>query len=405
MQWLVAALVGTAFALGGMARSPHALHPVGPQAPGGRVTASAGPRSPGPSSTAPSSSAPRSPGPPAGVVEPAPPSSPGGPRSGSAARHGRPTVAVSLLEVPGTGKAPGGDAEPGPSASSPAGSGIAVSPVSTGIHLVGDRETLWSVADQRLGSPRRWREIAALNYDRPQPDGGRLTTDHWIRPGWQLLLPPSAIERSGPVPGSGPDPWGAGGATETATRPPRAATPATTTATTDRGSAQGAAPGGRGVPSRPRTPVVPVIPVGAGIVGVGVSDLVDRLRRVQQRHREPGARIRLPDPVLRQFEQRLRLGDGADVLRSVEEAVSRYFGHGDSPVPGGVVLGVKVSEVDVELVVDGGDTSAEPPRGFRRVPGTSSLAIDRSSLGTWQGSVAPRGPRQAGSGRSPCRRS
>jgi len=136
-----------------------------------------------------------------------------------------------------------------------------------------------------------------------------------------------------------------------------------------------------------------VIPVGAGIVGVGVSDLVDRLRRVQQRHREPGARIRLPDPVLRQFEQRLRSGDGADVLRSVEEAVLRYFGHGDGPFPSGVVLGVKVSEADVELVIDGAVPSGEPPGGFRRVPGTSSLAIDRSSLGTWKGAVAPRVPR------------
>jgi len=411
VQWMVAALVGTAFALGGLARSPHDLHPVGPQAPGGRVAASAAPRSAAPRSAVPRSAGPwspvprppgprspvpRSPVPPAGDVVPAPPSGPGGPRSGSITWHGQSAVTVSDPEVPGAGTEPGGDAEPVPSASSPAGSGIAVAPVSTGIHLVGDRETLWSVADHRLGSPRRWREIAALNYDRPQPDGGRLTTDHWIRPGWQLLLPPSAIDRSGPVPGSEPDPWSGGREGKTVpppTPPPRAATPSTTTTTTDQGSERGAVPGGRGFPSRPRTPGVPVIPVGAGIVGVGVSDLVDRLRRVQQRHREPGARIRLPDPILRQFEQRLRLGDGADVLRSVEEAVSRYFGHGDSPVPSGVVLGVKVSGADVELVIDGGDTSAEPPRGFRRVPGTSSLAIDRSSLGTWPGSVAPRVPR------------
>ena len=394
VQWMIAALVGTAFALGGLARSHHDLHPVGPQAAGGRVAASAGPWSAGPSA------GPRSAGPSAGVVEPAPPGSPGGPRSGSDIRQSQPTVAASDPQVPGTGTGPHGHAEQVPSAPPPAGSGIGVVPGSSGIHLVGDRETLWSVADHRLGSPRRWREIAALNYDRPQPDGGRLTTDHWIRPGWRLLLPPSTTDPSGPGPGSGTDPWSGGRAAGTPPPPPpplppppatRAATPAATA--TDRGSDRGAAPAGRDLPSR--TPVAPVLPVGAGIVGAGVSDLVDRLRRVQQRHREPGARIRLPDPVLRHFEQRLRLGDGADVLRSVEQAVSRYFGNVDSPVPSGVVLGVKVSEAEVELVIDGGGTSAEPPRGFRRVPGTSSLAIDRDALATWQGTLAPRVPRPA----------
>ena len=141
-----------------------------------------------------------------------------------------------------------------------------------------------------------------------------------------------------------------------------------------------ASPGVLELPTGPRAPGVPVIPVGAGIVGVGVSELVDRLRRVQQRHREPGMRIRLPDPVLRQFEQRLRVGDGAEVLDSVEEAVLRYVGNGDGPAPAGVILGVKVSGSDVELVIDGGDTTTDPPPGFRRVSGTSSVAVSRSSL-------------------------
>ena len=43
-------------------------------------------------------------------------------------------------------------------------------------HLVMPRETLWSIAEDRLGSPFRWKEIAELNYDVPQADGGALTT-------------------------------------------------------------------------------------------------------------------------------------------------------------------------------------------------------------------------------------
>lgn len=53
-------------------------------------------------------------------------------------------------------------------------------------------DTLWDIADRHLGDPERWREIARLNYDRPQPDGRSLTNSHWIYPGWRLLLPADA---------------------------------------------------------------------------------------------------------------------------------------------------------------------------------------------------------------------
>jgi DNA-binding SARP family transcriptional activator len=51
-------------------------------------------------------------------------------------------------------------------------------------------DTLWSIAETHLGNPERWREIARLNYDHPQPDGRTLTNSHWIYPGWHLRLPP-----------------------------------------------------------------------------------------------------------------------------------------------------------------------------------------------------------------------
>ncbi len=390
VQWVVAGLVGTAFALGGMARSSHDLHPVGSRAAGGHVAVSAGP--------------------------------------GSIERPSRPVVSGSPGERPWMGASPapadpeaiaaGGApqipdthvadcADPGSSVT-PGASGAALAPgaVIADVHVVSGRETLWSVADSRLGSARRWREIAELNYDRLQSDGERLTGDHWIRPGWELLLPPDvhdapmANPRGGtaaahddavsvvpppvsPGPPGPPVPPGAPGAPDAGRRVRSIAAepPVPTGATGVVGPHPAAGPGVQEFPTGPRSPGVPVIPVGAGIVGVGVSELVDRLRRVQQRHRGPGMRIRLPDPVLRQFEQRLRVGDGAEVLDSVEDAVLRYVGNGGGPVPTGVVLGVKVSASDVELVIDGGDTTTELPPGFRRVPGTSSVVIGRSSLG------------------------
>ncbi|MGD9531697.1 MAG: LysM peptidoglycan-binding domain-containing protein, partial [Pseudonocardia sp.] len=50
-------------------------------------------------------------------------------------------------------------------------------------------DTLWDLAATHLGDGARFREIARLNYGRPQHDGRTLTDTHWIHPGWVLLLP------------------------------------------------------------------------------------------------------------------------------------------------------------------------------------------------------------------------
>lgn len=59
-------------------------------------------------------------------------------------------------------------------------------------------DTLWSIAESHLGSGSRFREIAQLNYGRPQPDGRTLTSSHWVYPGWILILP--AITATSPAP-------------------------------------------------------------------------------------------------------------------------------------------------------------------------------------------------------------
>ncbi len=63
----------------------------------------------------------------------------------------------------------------------------------------GQRDTLWRIAEQHLRDPLRWPEIYHLNAGRPQPDGGTLTDPHWIRPGWQLLLPADATDLAAPA--------------------------------------------------------------------------------------------------------------------------------------------------------------------------------------------------------------
>lgn len=60
--------------------------------------------------------------------------------------------------------------------------------------VVRSGDTLWALAERHLGDGARFAEIAALNYGRLQPDGARLVEDHWLSPGWVLLLPADATE-------------------------------------------------------------------------------------------------------------------------------------------------------------------------------------------------------------------
>jgi nucleoid-associated protein YgaU len=60
------------------------------------------------------------------------------------------------------------------------------------VYRVRAGDSLWSIAEQKLGDGARFIEIARLNYDRPQPGGGALDRGHWIAPGWMLRLPPDA---------------------------------------------------------------------------------------------------------------------------------------------------------------------------------------------------------------------
>ncbi|WP_198153739.1 S8 family serine peptidase [Catenuloplanes japonicus] len=70
-------------------------------------------------------------------------------------------------------------------------------------------EYLWEVALRVLGDERRYLEIFALNRDRVQPDGARLTDPAALHPGWTMVLPWDAVGedvRYGPPPAQPPAP-------------------------------------------------------------------------------------------------------------------------------------------------------------------------------------------------------
>ncbi len=59
--------------------------------------------------------------------------------------------------------------------------------------VVASGDTLIGLARTHLGEASRWREIFALNRDRQQADGGRLTSPSLMHPGWRLRLPAETI--------------------------------------------------------------------------------------------------------------------------------------------------------------------------------------------------------------------
>jgi DNA-binding SARP family transcriptional activator len=274
------------------------------------------------------------------------------------------------------------------------------------VHVVSGRETLWSVAEQRLGSALRWKEIADLNLGRLQEGGGRLADDHWIQPGWELVLPgadgrPTAgtvkirppvtallpgpateAPTVGDIPASHPNPQAVPELfTQIHDARPNERTMGVGAPTIASYSVVSGATHKSLDPVLPAMPSVPVTPVGAGIVGVGVTGIVDRLRRVQQRHREAGARIRMPEPLLRQFEQRLRVGDGLDMVCAVDEAIARFHGSERLFAPLVTIVGATVSATEVRMVIaSDGDGAIEAPEGFRSSEDGRGFTIERSPL-------------------------
>lgn len=330
-------------------------------------------------------------------VERGAPSGPGS-TNGSPERNNGQATSGHETSWPG-GRAPeGGAASIPPSVSAVAGS--------TPIHIVGERETLWSIAEDRLGSARRWREIAVCNYGVRQPDGRMLTATHWVTPGWTLRLPPAAPvgvplvtsdsrvpthtvgptysewpiapeERCGPITMTA-----TGGALGVPAPEPASAPISTSTASaislSDAIAARSIENGANGL--HVHHAGLPLAPVGTGLLGAGVVSLLGRIRRAQERHRDDGRFIRLPDPAHHVLERRLRSGHDPGAALAIDQALRMFSSSlraawdatgerepGMRPDATPVIRAVRVHPDDVELIVEGLDTipAVSPPFELR----------------------------------------
>ncbi len=260
-------------------------------------------------------------------------------------------------------------------------------------HVVVAGESLWSIAEARIGDPTRWTEIFDANQGRTFGDGGTLSDPELIRPGWELVLPglpptltePSppteppppptdVVDRAGPpaTESSRPDPpenrWHVPTEPTTGTAPAETPTSDRGSDPTDTGGAESAtqpddavaipAPTPRGdVPERATDSQGEAAPElmtfsRAAMLSAGVLALLTVRRRAQLRRARPRAVLPAPAPSEEATERALRsIGAGERFARvdvAVRAAALDVIDHGQR------VLAVLVTpEGEVELIATG----------------------------------------------------
>ena len=119
---------------------------------------------------------------------------------------------------------------------SPAAGGLAGLAPGTKYVVVQAGDCLSAIAQEHLGSWQLDSEIHDLNVGRPQPDGRVLTDDHWIYPGWVLVMPANAAgTRVAPPAGSATQPARSSGSASP-TSPSKASPPRSNAARRDTGA-------------------------------------------------------------------------------------------------------------------------------------------------------------------------
>ncbi len=254
-------------------------------------------------------------------------------------------------------------------------------------YVVKPGDTLWSIAERELGSPLRWREIAALNYGRVQSGGSQLTDAHWIYPGWDLILPTMPDTRTSSVvverlavPET--DPRRSTPEIRVQSAPGGPTVPASGKAEErNRTSSSGV---GRLEPSGPEETAshggrrIPAGAIAYGVLGAGVIALLERLRRVQRRHRPVGMRIALPNDDLVALERRLRLDsdpEGVDAIDLGLRALVVQSLRCDMTPPQAAL--VRLRDHALEIVLDAGSTNRVPPQPFTADSRATSWLLSR----------------------------
>jgi len=231
------------------------------------------------------------------------------------------TIAISIVAARGTVAAASVGTSSGGSLAAPASSIATQTTSADGVYIVVERDSLWRIAEERLGDPQRWKEIYELNRFRVQPDGGVLTDPEIIRPGWTLTLPADAGANAtshDPVPVVVPRQQGL--SVQAPSTPSAVAAPTSTPSSTP---SSVSIPHEHQAPSEVRRPVAVHLPTGgyvsltlgaglaAALAAASVRSRVSGRRRAMGEPRPESEVRREPEPSL--LQAAAAIGFGRDV--------------------------------------------------------------------------------------------
>jgi DNA-binding SARP family transcriptional activator/LysM repeat protein len=197
-------------------------------------------------------------------------------------------------------------------------------------YLVRPGDTLWGIAERRLGAGTDYPAIVDQSADIVQPDGRHLTDPDLIRPGWHLDLP-SAHPTTPQSPPTASPGHPAPGATAAAT-PPTEHTPAPTTAPSpDSTNPQAGTidPQDDATETDGHRDDAVRFTIGGGaaaLLAAGLVTALTRRRRRQRADRRFGERLPLaPEGPLHEVEEELRAVSDPDAVASLHRALARVL--------------------------------------------------------------------------------
>lgn len=273
-------------------------------------------------------------------------------------------------------------------------------------------DTLWKLADDKLGDGDRYVKIVQASRNLEQPGGDRLTDPDEIRPGWQLNIPagpaadsdaknsradraPKASNDRPSVPAP-PSKQPQRPFQPPATTPPTTAPPSTPPASTPSATAtqqptqttQPTAPAQTTATNPQQTSTEDdaddwVVRTAGGVgavLAVGVLGLVATRRRAQQRRRGPGQTLPMPAPAAAAAEQNLRVTADPLSVQTVDVALrtlARSCAEAGTALP--VVRAARLTADQFDLYLD---EPAELPAPWSGTADTTVWSIDAAGADT-----------------------
>ncbi|MCB0910006.1 MAG: LysM peptidoglycan-binding domain-containing protein [Propionibacteriaceae bacterium] len=200
------------------------------------------------------------------------------------------------------------------------------------VYVVKKGDTLWDIADAKLGNPRDYPKIFKASRHTVQPGGRHLVDPDLIYPGWKLTVPDDEPKK--PAPSKRTEPTGPEATDHAPTKPtPAPATPAVPSSSASATPSVAAADtASQNVETLDDTDESVPLPwmlgglAGAGALLAGGLWLGLRRRRaVQFRFRRPGRTIPVAEPALAVVEKTLmHQGDlTSDLVAGIAETTQR----------------------------------------------------------------------------------